>query len=198
MPRDEVIRVALVLRAEIEIVPPGDGPFSFHGPPREVVRAAAMINPGFVKAVLIRTETARELLVRHIFVGLGKGRAKFWRVRVFAVVPFAEDTGAIAVGLEALGNGGLGLFQFATGIRPGADAKRMPPREQHRAGGRTHAPAHEVAQLDALLEQAVNVRRGNGSAMRAEVAPAEVVGQEIDDVRLCGGGGDGWAAKDAQ
>ena len=54
MLRDEVIRVALVLRAEIEIVPPGDGAFSLHGPPREVVRAATVINPGFIEAVRVQ------------------------------------------------------------------------------------------------------------------------------------------------
>ena len=73
--------------------------------------------------------------------------------------------------------GRLGVVrQFAAHARPGANAERMPPREQHRAGRRTDAPTHEVAQFDALLEQAVKVRRGDASAMRADVAPAEIVG----------------------
>ena len=42
----------------------------------------------------------------------------------------------------------------------------------------------KLSQLDALLEQAVNVRRGDASAMRADVAPAEIVGEQVNDVGL--------------
>ena len=135
------------------------GPFALHGAPREVVRAAAVIDPRLVEAVLVHAKAALEFLVRHVLERLGKGRAILRRVGVIAVVPFAEDAGAIAVRLEALGDGRFLLRQFTAGLRPGADAERMPPREQHRARRRADAPAHEVAQLDALFEQAVNVRR---------------------------------------
>ena len=189
---DEVLCIACILRAELAVVPPAHRPLAADGAPREVVRAAAVIDPRLIETVLIYPETALEFLVRHCLECLRISRAILGGVRVIAVVPFAEDAGAIAVRLEAFGNGGLGLLQFAADLRPGADAKRMPPREQHRAGRRAHAAPHEVAQFDSLLEKPVNLRRRNAAAaVRTDVAPAEIIGQEINDIRLRRFGGMG-------
>ena len=148
--RDQIVGVAFVLRAELGIVPPRNRTAPFDGAAIEVVRAAAVINPRFVEAVRIRAVATCEGLVGHVFEGLGEGRAEFRRVRIVAVVPFAEDAGAIAVGLEAFGDGRFLHLQFAANLRACADADRMSPGQQHRARRRTNAPAHELCQLDAL------------------------------------------------
>ena len=125
---------------------------------------------------------ALELLVRHVLERLGEGRAELRRVGIVAVVPFAEDAGAIAVGLEALGDGRFLQRQFAADLRRGADADRMAPGQQHRARRRADAPAHELRQFDALREEPVDVRRGHAAAVDAQVAPADIVGHDVNDV----------------
>jgi hypothetical protein len=91
--------------------------------------------------------------------------------------------GAIAVGLEALGEGRFLQRQFAADRRRRGHAERMAAGQQHRARRRADAPAHEVTQLAPLLEEAVQVRCGHIAAMDAQVAPADVIGHDISSVR---------------
>ena len=61
---------------------------------------------------------------------------------------------------------------------------KTPPREQHCASRRANTPAHELRQLDTLLEKLVDVRCLNASAVSTDVTRAQVVGHDIDDVVL--------------
>jgi len=120
--------------------------------------------------------------VRHALERLLERLLKLRRVGIVAIVPLAKDAGAVAVGLEALGNGRFLQREFAADLRPGAHANRMPAGQQHRARRRTDAPAHEVAQFDAAREEPVNVRRGDAAAVNAQITPSDVIGEDVNDV----------------
>ena len=179
---NQIFAVTIFIGAIIEVVPPAHRTASTARLPGEVIHAASVINPGLVEAVRVHAQT-RVNMPAFPPVSLKAGRAPFGRVGVFTVMPFAEDAGAVAVGLEAFGNGGLILGEFAAGFGAGAHAKGMTSGHQHGAGGRTNAPAHVVAQLDALFEQMIDVRRRDESArVCADVAPAHIVTQKENDI----------------
>ncbi len=150
VPGEEVVRIALVLRAELHVVPPGHRPCSFDGAAGEVIWAATVVDPGFVEAVCIGTVTEHGFLVRHVLERLGEMGAKLGCVDIAAVVPLSKDTGAIAIGLEPLCDGCLLQRQLAADFGCGAHADGMPPRQQHRTRWRADAPAHELREFNAL------------------------------------------------
>ena len=124
VPRDQVLGVADVLRAVLAVVPPTDRAASPLDSPREVIGAAAVIDPGLVEAVGVDAQTAFEILVRPRPSKPPRRPRRYSGVSgSCAVVPFAEDAGAVAVGLECFGDGGFFLRQLAAGFRPGADAE---------------------------------------------------------------------------
>ena len=149
---DEVLRVALVFGPQLAVVPPTHRAFALDRSAGEVVGTAAIVNPCFIETVLVDSESAFELFVRHVFERLRKYRAKLRCVGVIAVMPLAENASAIAVCLEAFGDGGFLLCQFTASLRSGADPERMPTCEQHCAGRRTDTPAHKVVETDSLVE----------------------------------------------
>ena len=187
---EQIVGVALILRAELQVVPPGDGTLTLDRAPIEVVGTATVVDPGFVKTVRVDTVAAVERFVRHVTESFDEMGAEGRCVRVVAIVPLAENTRAIAIRLEAFGDGRLLLLKLAAGFRSGTDTDRMPPRQQHGSCRRANAPAHELSQLDALGEELVDVRRRDAAAVLAEVAPADIVSHDVNDV------GFGWCGAD--
>ena len=186
MMRDEVVGVAFILWSEIEIVPPTHGTVAFHRASRKVVSTPAIIDPCFVEAVCVGTLPRYKLLVGRVFKCLRESGSKGRRIRVITVVPLAKNPSTVAVRLEAFGDGCFLRRQFSTDFRPSANAKRMPPRKQHCASRRADAPAHELRHFDPLLKQSVDIRCRNAAAVGTDVAPAEVVCHDIDDVGFGG------------
>jgi len=80
VPRDQVLRIAHVLRAVLAVMPPTGRAASAADSPREVVGPAAVIDPGLVEAVRVDAKSAFEILVRPVFPSLLVGPAKFGRV----------------------------------------------------------------------------------------------------------------------
>src|SRR5206468_3698690 len=74
--------------------------------------------------------------------------------------------------------GGSGNDDGLQAVAPGITS-----RHQARACGRTHALSVELSELRATGGELINVRRLDvGGAVEADVFPAEVVGDDVDDV----------------
>ena len=114
-------------------------------------------------------------------------------LRQVAEVPLADAGGGVALGLESLGQRDLVGRQPAGGVgeqhaarcrwhMPAAD--RQPAGEQRRPARRADLGRRvELREPHALGGHAVEVRRADGRvAVAAEVAVAEVVGEDDDDV----------------
>ena len=126
---------------------------------------------------------AEATLVIPLGPGLFKRSEEFRRGGIIAVVPFAEDAGTIAVGLERFGNGSFAFRKLAARFRPGAHAEGMPGGQQHGPGRRANAPTQVVAKFNALFKQAINARGSNGATgVCADVAPAHIVAQQEKNV----------------
>src|SRR5207245_2708757 len=122
------------------------------------------------------------------------------RVELFllTLVPLADQGGRVAGGLKAGGDRRLGDRQALAGAAEGDDGRVElvaepllvsageepgPRRRADRAGDVTALAAN------AGIREGVEVRRGHlRAAVEADVAIAEVVGEEDDDVRAVGGG----------
>ena len=110
------------------------------------------------------------------------------RLGVGADVPFAKVTGAIAIALEKFRDShtiAKAMIGHVLGIR-----RRELPRHRPRAAGATGNPRDVcLCEARAVFGQLVEHRRfGIRVAITAEVAIAEVIGENKDDVRLVGGG----------
>mmetsp|Transcript_67487 Transcript_67487/g.186944 ORF Transcript_67487/g.186944 Transcript_67487/m.186944 type:complete len:527 (-) Transcript_67487:101-1681(-) len=140
----------------------------------EIVHRAAGVAKELVVAALQRTE-------------LGQG----------AEVPFAEQRGAVAAGLQQRGQGGVLGWQaeLVAGagnrlLQPAAQPVLVAAGDQAKARGRAHGRVGiALREADALGGQLVEVGRGVVAlAVDAEVGPAQVVGQDKEDVgRRVGG-----------
>ena len=116
---------------------------------------------------------------------LGKTLVIGARRIVVAQVPFAKDAGAIAGRRKHFGQG-----HFVGGHRRAAQKRVdragaivVPTGHQAGPGGTANRRDVEARQLDALPRQLVEVRRLNVRiAVKAEVAPALVVGHDQQDV----------------
>ena len=186
---DQIFGVPDVVGPQFAIMPPRDRAEVSQVATREEVAAAPVVDPRLVKPVRVDTEAKPRLLARKVFPGFSKGGAVGRRVGFVAVVPFAEDAGAVARGLKHFRDRGFGGCQFAADLRPGTDSKRMPTREQHRAGRRTDTPAHAGGEFDPVGEEGVDRRSGHPAAMAGEITPADVVGQNVQHVgrgAVCG------------
>src|SRR6185436_8671283 len=103
-------------------------------------------------------------------------------------MPFADDGRGVTGILEALRQEPLAGVEAVTG-RAGNDnrlqaiAERIAPGHQGGAGGRTHRLNVKLRKLRAAPGQRVDVRRLDvRAAVEADVFPAEVVGDDVDDV----------------
>ena len=109
-----------------------------------------------------------------------------------AEVPFADDGRGVAGVLEALRQEKLVGVQPVAGGSGNDDglesvAERIASGHQGGARGRAHRLRVELLELHALLRQLVEVGRLDvGAAVEADVFPAEIVGDDIDDVGLLG------------
>ena len=121
-------------------------------------------------------------------------------------VPFTDETAAVAGGLQRFGNGDRGVIEredgdVAAGVGAGefghADTMRVAAGHERGAGGRAHRRGGSVVrELHALLGEAVEVRRVDLRAVMTEVSPAEIVGEDHDEIgRALGGGGEGKAER---
>jgi hypothetical protein len=106
-----------------------------------------------------------------------------------AEVPLADDGGGVAGLLEGLSQGAL--LQRQAVLRPrahDADLKAVAHRVAagHQGGPRRRADGQDVEllQLRAGRGELVEVRRLVLALVPADVGPAEVIGEEDDDVRL--------------
>ena len=122
-----------------------------------------------------------------------------WEVLLLAAeVPLADTSRGIPGRLQRLRQRDLGILEAACrsgrqdSRQPGTDGQ--PPREQRDAARRTHRRRRvALREAHAFEGHAVQIRSSNGGmAVTAEVAPAEVVGEDHDDVRKSGGG---WRRK---
>ena len=126
--------------------------------------------------------------VRHLVEAVRRRH----RVVGLAEVPLADLARAVAGLLEHAGQRPLGRRQPAalTGERHRrhAAADRQPSRHRRGAAGRAARLSVERQELQALGGQPIEVRRGRAAvlaaAVAAEIAPADVVGHEHDDVGL--------------
>ena len=103
-----------------------------------------------------------------------------------AVVPLAERTGGIAGGLKCLGDRVLvGIEAFLPRGDPAHPAAGVvAPGQEFRAGRRANRVDVIVLEHRAVMRQGVNVwGRQVRVAVKAEVAPALVVGENHDNVR---------------
>ncbi len=108
-----------------------------------------------------------------------------------AQAPLAEEGRRVARVLEEVGERALALAQGldregpAAGVAPHAGVAGVAPGHEHGARGRADRRAGvEVGEAQALGGQPVEVRRANELlAVGADVAVAEVVGEDEDDVR---------------
>ena len=105
-----------------------------------------------------------------------------------AEMPFADDRGLVAGLLEALRHEPLGGVQ-AVGGDGGNDgglqavAERIAAGHQRRARRRAHRLHVELRELRAARGERVDVRRLDvRAAVEADILPAEVVGDDVDDV----------------
>jgi hypothetical protein len=130
--------------------------------------------------------------------------------RLVAEVRFAEPPGRVARVMEPIPDGLLRERQAeifhgrlgGAGIELVPEALLVAARHEARARRRAIRPAHVAArEAHAVLRDGINVRCGNllREALAAEFAPAEIVGEDDEDVRLrvcvaakqrceCGGG----------
>ena len=116
-----------------------------------------------------------------------------------AEVPLADDGGAVTRVLERLRQQPLIGRQAVFGRgrddqRLQAVAKRVAPRHQRRPRRRAHRLSVELLETRALLRQRIDIRRLDVGAVKADVLPPEVVGDDVDDVgarRLLLSGGRG-------
>jgi hypothetical protein len=134
----------------------------------------------------------RAVVVPVLVIEAAPGR-QVGRVEV-PQVPLADDGGAVARGTEGLGQGAFGQGQAV--LRPGADdadleavAHGVAPGQEGGAGGGADGLDVELLQADAGGGELVDVRRLDFASVVADVLPAEVVGEEEDDVRPGGGVG---------
>ena len=109
----------------------------------------------------------------------------------FAVeVPFADVTGCVALLLEQLGQGDLGFPQVdpvpAGNPSPDPVSIRGAPGQDGGAGRGTYGAGRvALSKLGPLFGEAVEVGGlDDGVPVAGEVTPAQVVGQEDDEVRL--------------
>ena len=115
--------------------------------------------------------------------------------RAGADVPLAGHEGGVTGGPENLGEGGGAAVQlsFVSGERPGlhhvADARlvRVEAGEQGGAGGAAAGGVVEAGETEAVFREGVEVRGLDLAAVAADVGPAQVIGEDDDDVRLFGG-----------
>ena len=132
-------------------------------------------------AMVIRVNAAGQAAVAGIeAVGLGA------ELRCRTEVPLAEQPGVVSLVAQHGGQGGVAIRQDGRVRRyggVGAKTPRMPAGEQRRAGGRTHRADVVLGQLHASLYQPVNVRRADRRAVAAHVSPAEVISEDVQDVR---------------
>src|SRR5207237_4647567 len=125
--------------------------------------------------------------------GQGVGRA--------AEVPLADAGGGVTELLEPVGHRRLGERQAeaapagpATAVELVAEAGRVAAgQEAGPAGGAVGGGDVAVGESHAVLGDGVDVRRRDvlHDPLEPELAPADVVGQEDDDVRLADVGGRG-------
>ena len=120
-------------------------------------------------------------------------------LRQVSQVPLADDPGGIAPRLHQFGDRDLverqplrGVGREHTGRSPTSGAVRaaphgQPPGQQRGAAGRAHGLDVEIRPLLPLSGHCVQTRRPDvRAAERAEVAVAEIVGEDDDDVRESG------------
>ena len=126
--------------------------------------------------------------VTHFVEAVGRRKV----LELVADMPFAELHRIVACLLQILRNG-RGLFGEAVGIaRSEHGRERGPDRD---AAGDERGAARRAARLAVVIHEAhafgsetVEVGRGRAAhgaaAIRAEIAPAHIVGHDHDDVRL--------------
>ena len=113
-----------------------------------------------------------------------------------AEVPLADDGGVVAGLLERLGQQPL-VGRQAVGValrndrRLQAVAQRIAPGHQGGARRRAHRLGVELLELRALGGELVEVRRLDVRAVEADVLPAEIVGDDVEDVGSAVGGARG-------
>jgi len=107
-----------------------------------------------------------------------------------AEVPFADDRRLVARVLEALRHEELRRIEAVVG-RAGDDdglqavAEWIAARHQRRARRRAHGLHIELRELRAFRSELVEVRRLDvRSAIKAHILPAEIIGDDVDDVRF--------------
>ncbi|OHB72155.1 MAG: hypothetical protein A2V70_20800 [Planctomycetes bacterium RBG_13_63_9] len=110
-----------------------------------------------------------------------------------AQTPFADDARGVAGLLEQLGHGHVLRPQRHPGVAADQRVTGVQPRHQAASRGRTdRAAGIAVRKPHTLLGHAIEVRRPDHLlAVAAEVAIAEIVGQDEDDVRRIGRRGGG-------
>ena len=110
-----------------------------------------------------------------------------------ADMPFADEAAAVAGGLQGFWDGDRGVVEGEDGdVAAGVgarefghtDAMRVAAGQERGAGGRAHRRGGAVVrELHALLGEAVEVWRVDLRAVMTEVSPAEIVGEDHDEVR---------------
>ena len=123
-----------------------------------------------------------------------------------AEMPLADDGRLVAGLLEALRHEPLGGVEAVTrgagdDDRLQAVAERIAPGHQRRARGRAHGLHVELRELRAARGERVEVRRLDvRAAVEADILPAEIVGDDVDDVgfvrRVSGDTGQGQRKKE--
>ena len=110
-----------------------------------------------------------------------------------AEVPLADDRGLVAGFLERLRQRHFVRRQSVETGRRNHErlqpvAERIAPRHQARARRRAEGLHVELRELRAGRRELVDVRRADVRAVEAHVLPAEIVGEDVEDVRLARGG----------
>ena len=147
------------------------------------------------RAVVRRSaeEVVETLVVRHQFGTVGSGSRAALVPAAAGEVPLADQAADIIPCGKDLGDSQLVGMQHgvrALGVAGLADANRIAAREQRRSGGPADVLRIEVRQSNAFGGHAVDVgRSGVAVAVASEIAIAEIVGEDDDEIRgvLTGG-----------